>query len=76
MIRELIFKHGGIVSGETKRDIEEIFPNVSDKFRQRKKYDEYYFSSCDVALELNDLELLNEKGYSFELCLNYITVNE
>lgn len=76
MIRELEFKNGGIICGEVKRDLEEIFPNASEYFRQRKQYDEYYFSSFSVIIELEHLELLNDKGYSFELSKDYIIINE
>lgn len=72
MVRTLEFKHGGIIEGDIKRDIEKIFPQSTSHFRQRKQYDEYYFTGFDVELEIEHINKFNILGYGLEIYLETI----
>lgn len=52
-----------VISGDSKRDIIEIFPNVENNFRQRKEFDEYYFDECSVDLTIDIIGNLNQLGF-------------
>jgi hypothetical protein len=59
MVRKLEHKEG-IISGVDVRDILKVFPQIEDKFRQRKTYDEYYFDEVDVDVNIKQLTQLSE----------------
>jgi hypothetical protein len=59
MKRILKYEHG-IISGDDVRDILRIFPEIEDKFRQRKSYDEYYFDSVEVDVDIEQIDQLSE----------------
>lgn len=59
MVRKLEHKEG-IISGVDVRDILKVFPQIEDKFRQRKTYDEYYFDGVDVKVNIKQLTQLSE----------------
>lgn len=65
MVREVKI-NDGIVSGYDKELIEKILPHLSDRFKQRKQFFEYYFDPIDVELDLEDIENLS-KEYIIEL---------
>lgn len=58
----------GIISGDDMRDAIEILPELEPNFRQRKQFDEYYFDSIEVELNLEKLEHLSNM---FSVKLNY-----
>lgn len=59
MIRCLEFN--SIVDQEDKDFMCGLIPQLEEKFIQRKQYLEYYFDSCDVRLDLNQLEEITNK---------------
>lgn len=59
MVRKLEHKEG-IISGVDVRDILKVFPQIEDKFRQRKTYDEYYFDGVDVKVNIKQITQLSE----------------
>ena len=65
--RKLNLEPSGIIEGDKAHSILEVFPQLGDKFRQRKTYYEYYCDIHDTEIEigLEQIEQLNE---------NYITV--
>jgi predicted solute-binding protein len=65
MIREVRI-NDSIVAGYDKELIEKILPHLSDRFKQRKQFFEYYFDPIDVELDLEDIENLS-KEYVIEL---------
>lgn len=69
MKRELVFDNGNsIIEGEIMRDIVEIFPSLKDQFKQRKNYDEYYYTSKEVYLTIDLIEMITSNGfYSVEI---------
>jgi hypothetical protein len=68
MKRILNFKQG-IVCGDTVRDIIGVFPEIENRFRQRKTYDEYYFDGATVELTIDIIRNLNQLG--FEVSINW-----
>lgn len=59
MVRKLEHKEG-IISGVDVRDILKVFPQIENKFRQRKTYDEYYFDDVVVNVNIKQLTQLSE----------------
>jgi len=78
MIRFLSFKRNGhldgIISGDVMRDIIEVFPELKDSFKQRKSFDEYYFDSKEVFIDIERLEQLNGKWYDFQISSDNIFI--
>ncbi|MFW6220029.1 MAG: hypothetical protein ACOC33_04240 [bacterium] len=62
----------GIIPGDMVRDILEVFPQIEDKFRQRKTYDEYYFDDTQVELTIEIINSLNQLG--FVVNINWETI--
>lgn len=58
LIRNISFT-SGIVSGDDMRDLLEILPELESSFTQRKSFDEYYFNSKSIQLDINQLEHLS-----------------
>lgn len=56
----------GVIAGYEVRDLLEIFPELENNFEQRKQYDEYYFNSEVVELDISKLEQLSNK-FRFEI---------
>ena len=63
----------GLVSGETKRDLCDIFP-IEACFRQRKTYDEYYCSNIYIIVNIDNLKELLKLNYSIELTSDIIRI--
>lgn len=68
MERNLIFKDGGIIFGEDMRDILKIFPKLEPSFKQRKSYDEYYYTETKVEIE--NLEIIEKINEDFNISLS------
>ena len=60
----LTINNGGLVSGETMRNVLEVFPGLESSFTQRKQYDEFYFTGADVKITLEDIQKLNDLYFS------------
>jgi hypothetical protein len=61
MKRILIFKDG-IIRGDIKRDIIDIFPETEHSFKQRKTFDEYYYDNTEVEIDLDKNIIIPIKG--------------
>lgn len=57
----------GIICGDTVRDILEVFPEIENRFRQRKTYDEYYFDGTTVELSVDIIASLNQLGFKVSI---------
>jgi hypothetical protein len=57
----------GIIVGDTVRDILEVFPEIENRFRQRKTYDEYYFDGANVELTTDIIASLNQLGFKVSI---------
>lgn len=66
MERTLRF-NDGIIEGEVVRELQEIFPELVDSFRQRKSYDEYYYDETNIRIDLHNIEELNNLLYEIEI---------
>lgn len=66
MKRILNFEQG-IIVGDTVRDILEVFPEIENKFRQRKTYDEYYFDGANIELTIDKIASLNQLGFNVSI---------
>ena len=65
MVREVRI-NDSIVAGYDKELIEKIFPQLSNSFKQRKQFYEYYFKPIEIELSLEDIENIS-KEYAIEL---------
>jgi hypothetical protein len=57
----------GITSGDTVRDILEVFPEIESSFEQRKQFDEYYFTQVEVELTIDKIESLTKLGFAISI---------
>jgi hypothetical protein len=73
MKRILIFKDG-IIRGDIKRDIIDIFPETEHSFKQRKTFDEYYYDNTEVEIDLDKIEKIN-KYYSITFYSDSIIID-
>ena len=62
MERLVIIKQG-VIGGVEKELIEDIIPSLSNSFRQRKEFFEYYFDEKEVELSLEDIDELSSEFY-------------
>ena len=62
MERLVIIKQG-VIGGVEKELIEDIIPSLSNSFKQRKEFFEYYFEEKFVKFSLEDLENLSKEFY-------------
>lgn len=60
MKREFIFAWG-IVSGDLRDAVLEIFPELAPQFEQRKQFFEYYFEPIEVELSIEQLDRLSKE---------------
>lgn len=71
----LDFSNIGLIQGNDMRFLQDIIPIPDTEFRQRKNYDEYYFSL--VGKFCIDLKvLMNISGYfKVEIFVDYVKVS-
>jgi hypothetical protein len=74
MKRNLVFT-SGIIGGDLVRSVTEVFPNIEDKFRQRKTYDEYYFDGGTVTLTIETIQSLNDLDLAVKINYQDIIIN-
>jgi hypothetical protein len=74
MKRNLVFT-SGIIGGDLVRSVTEVFPNIEDKFRQRKTYDEYYFDGGKVTLTIEAIQSLNDLDLAVTIGWEDIIIN-
>lgn len=60
MKREFNFAWG-IVRGEIRDAVLEIFPELAPQFEQRKQFFEYYFEPIDVEASVEQLDRLSKE---------------
>ena len=72
----LRINNSGIISGDTVRELITIFPELKERFKQRKTFDEYHFYDTEVVLTLNKLELLNENDFEVIIGGNEMYIND
>jgi len=62
MKREFNFKWG-IVAGDLRDAVLEIFPELAPQFEQRKQFHEYYFEPIEVEASIEQLDRLSKEFY-------------
>ena len=62
MKREFNFKWG-IVAGDLRDAVLEIFPELAPQFEQRKQFHEYYFEPSEVEASIEQLDRLSKEVY-------------
>lgn len=62
MERLVVIKQG-VIGGVEKELIESIIPSLSNSFKQRKEFFEYYFEEKFVKFSLEDLDNLSKEFY-------------
>lgn len=70
LIRNISFT-SGIVSGDDMRDLLEILPELESSFTQRKGFDEYYFNSKPIQLDISHLGQLSSM---FSIRMNFAEI--
>lgn len=73
MERELVFSES-IIDGEVMRDIVSVFPDLQPQFTQRKTYDEYYYSSKEVFITTEIIDLITSKWYPVKITSSEIII--
>jgi hypothetical protein len=68
-----ILELDGIVDGDTKRDLVNIFPELKNSFTKRKSYDEYYYLESIVELTMDKIERLS-KDYVITIGIEYVII--
>jgi len=71
-MKRILILEQGIIEGHIVRDILEIFPEIENKFRQRKTYDEYYFDNAIVEITIDKIERLNQLWFKVSIGQDYV----
>jgi hypothetical protein len=73
-MKKFIQFNDGIIGGDDMRDFLAIFPELENRFTQRKSYDEYYFKSFqdyeEDKIDTITLEQLNQLSKEFRIQLD------
>lgn len=64
----------GIIEGEVVRELQVIFKELNESFKQRKSYDEYYYTTTKVLLSMSKIIKLNELCYSIKIDSEYMLI--
>jgi hypothetical protein len=64
----------GIIEGEVVRELQVIFKELNESFKQRKSYDEYYYTNTKVLLSMSKIIKLNELCYSIKIDSEYMLI--
>lgn len=54
-------------------DVLELFPELTDNFKQRKNYHEYYYTPGTVDININKIQDLTEKMF-FTVIIDHFTI--
>ena len=64
----------GIIEGKIVRDIQSVFKELNESFKQRKSYDEYYYTNTKVSLSMSQIIKLNELYYTTIIDSDHIVI--
>jgi hypothetical protein len=75
-MEKIIKFEDGIISGDIVREVIFIFPELENKFLQRKHFDEYYFSSNEIPINITieNIDDLTKLGLKLEINWDSITI--
>lgn len=60
-MKRIININTGVIGGYEKELIESILPQLSNSFRQRKEFWEYYFDAITIEITLEELDKLSSE---------------
>ncbi len=63
------------VTGDSKIEILEVFPDIENKFRLRNEFDEYYFDEVLVELSIEIIDSLNKLGFDVKINWERVTLS-
>lgn len=64
----------GIIEGKIVRDVQSVFKELNESFKQRKSYDEYYYTNTKVSLSMSQIIKLNELYYTTIIDSDHIVI--
>jgi len=64
----------GIVEGDVVRELSSVWEDLEKSFRQRKKYDEYYYDETQVNLNMSNIKKLTEMNYIVKINSLHVTL--
>ena len=73
-IERVLNFNSGIIEGEIVRELQDIFKELNESFKQRKTYDEYYYTTTRVTVNISQIEKLNELHYQVLIDSAYILI--
>jgi len=62
-----------VVAGWEMENIVNIIPQLKDSFRQRKHFNEYYFTETEVDINMEQLEALSQE-YSVKIGSEFLQI--
>jgi hypothetical protein len=66
-----ILELDGIVDGDTKTDLVEMFPELENSFTQRKSFYEYYYQQTEIELTIDKIDKLSK---DYEVTIGFDSV--
>jgi hypothetical protein len=66
-----ILELDGIVDGDTKTDLVDMFPELENSFTQRKSFYEYYYQQTEIELTIDKIDKLSK---DYEITIGFESV--
>ena len=64
-----------IIEGEVVRELQTVFKELNESFKQRKSYDEYYYANnTKVTLTISKINKLNKLNYNVLIDSEYVLI--
>tara|TARA_R110001606_G_C14845373_1_gene586375 strand:- start:44 stop:280 length:237 start_codon:yes stop_codon:yes gene_type:complete len=63
-----------IIEGEVVRELQTVFKELNESFKQRKSYDEYYYTNTKVTLTISKINKLNKLHYNVLIDSEYVLI--
>ena len=73
-IERVVNFESGIIEGGVVRELQDIFKELNESFKQRKSYDEYYYTTTKVTLDISKIDKLNELLYKVVIDSKHILI--
>lgn len=73
-IERVVNFESGIIEGDVVRELQDIFKELNESFKQRKSYDEYYYTTTKVTVDISKIDKLNELLYKVVIDSKHILI--
>lgn len=73
-IERVVNFESGIIEGGVVRELQDIFKELNESFKQRKSYDEYYYTTTKVTVDISKIDKLNELLYKVVIDSKHILI--